>query len=145
MTLMFVEKNGKPFRNGLLLSLAMLSVVFAHQLVAVVMLFIVLVTVVRWSLDRRIIDVRRLVVCSVPAAFLFSVIVYANYVVSPQFSALSAFPAKESEGFMALAGFASYPDMVFDTLVFLIFCFLPLLPLVVSLGFCCVVHWFCDS
>ena len=131
VTLMFVEKNGKPFRNGLLLSLAMLSVVFAHQLVAVVMLFIVLVTVVRWSLDRRIIDVRRLVVCSVPAAFLFSVIVYANYVVSPQFSALSAFPAKESEGFMALAGFASYPDMVFDTLDFLIFCFLPLLPLVV--------------
>jgi hypothetical protein len=131
VALMFVEKEGKPVRNGLLLSLAMLSVVFAHQLVAVIMLFIILVTVVHWSLDRRTVDVRRLVVCSVPAVLLFSGIIYANYVVSPTFSGLSGFPAKESEGFMALAGFASYPDMVFDTLGFLVFCFLPLLPLVV--------------
>jgi hypothetical protein len=137
VALIFIEKDGKPIRNGVLLSLAMLSVVFAHQLVAVIMLFIVLVTVVRWFLDRRMIDVRRLVVCSVPAACLFSVIVYANYVVSPQFSVVSGFPAKESEGFMALAGFASYPAMVSDTLVFLAFCYLPLLPLVV-LGF----KWF---
>jgi hypothetical protein len=132
--LIFIEKEGKPLRNGVLLSLAMLSVVFAHQLVAVVMLFIVLVTVVRLSLNRRMVDMRNLVVCSIPAVFLFSVIVYANFVASPQFSVLSGFPAKESEGFMALAGFASYSDMVFDTLGFLVFCFLPLLPLVV-LGF----------
>jgi hypothetical protein len=134
VALIFVEKDGKPLRNDVLLSLAMLAVVFAHQLVAVIMLFIVLVTVVRWSLDKRLVDVRRLVVCSVPAALLFSTIVYANYVVSPGFSVLSGFPAKESEGFMALAGFASYPAMVSDTLGFLVFCFLPLLPLV-ALGF----------
>ena len=134
ITLIFIEKDGKPLRNGVLLSLAMLSVVFAHQLVAVVMLFIVLVTVVRLFLDRKMVDVRRLVVCCVPAVLLFSVIVYANYVASPTFSVLSDFPAKEAEGFMALAGFASYPDMVFDTLGFLVFCYLPLLPLVV-LGF----------
>ena len=131
VTLMFIKKDGKPLRNGVLLSLAMLSVVFAHQLVAVIMLFIVLATAFRLALDREMGDLRRLVVCSVPAASLFSMIVYANYVVSPQFSVLSSFPAKESEGFMALAGFASYPDMVFDTLGFLVFCFLPLLPLVV--------------
>jgi len=131
VTLIFIEKGDKPLRNGVLLSLAMISVVFAHQLVAVIMLFVVLVTLVRWSLDRRMIDVRRLVVCVVPAVLLFSMIVYANYVVSPQFSVLSGFPAKEAEGFMALAGFASYLDLVVDTLGFLVFCFLPLLPLVV--------------
>jgi hypothetical protein len=131
VALLFVEKEGKPLRNGLLFSLAMLSVVFAHQLVAVIMLFIVLVTGLRLFLDGKMIDVRRLVVCSVPAVFLFSVVVYANYVVSPQFSVVSGFPAKEPEGFLALAGFASYPDMVFDTLGFLVFCFVPLLPLVV--------------
>ena len=134
VTLIFIEKDGKPLRNGLLLSLAMLSVVFAHQLVAVVMFFIVLVTGVRLLLNRRMIDVRRIVVCCVPALFLFSMIVYANYAVTPEFSVLSGFPAKEAEGFMALAGFASYSDMVFDTLGFLVFCYLPLLPLVV-LGF----------
>ena len=134
VALIFVEKEGKPLRNGVLLSLAMLSVVFAHQLVAVIMLFIVLVTGVRWLLDRRMVDVRRLAVCCVPALFLFSMIVYANYATSPAFSVLSGFPAKEAEGFIALAGFASYPDMVFDTLSFLVFCYLPLLPLVV-LGF----------
>ena len=52
-------------------------------------------------------------------------IVYANYATSPAFSVLSGFPAKEAEGFIALAGFASYPDMVFDTLGFLVFCYLP--------------------
>jgi hypothetical protein len=134
VALIFVEKEGQPLRNGLLLSLAMLSVVFAHQLVAVVMFFIIFVTVIRLSLDGRMVDVRRLVVCSFPAVLLFSVIIYANYVVSSSFLALSDFPAKESEGFMALAGFSSYSNMVFDTLGFLVFCFLPLLPSVV-LGF----------
>ena len=131
VTLMFIKKDGKPLRNGVLLSLAMVSVVFAHQLVAVIMLFIVLVTAFRLGFDRELVGLRRLVVCSVPAVCLFSLIVYANYGVSSQFSVLGGFPAKESEGFMALAGFASYPDMVFDTLGFLVFCFLPLLPLVV--------------
>jgi hypothetical protein len=134
VVLIFVAREGKPLRNGVLLALAMLSVVFAHQLVAVIMLFVVFVTIIRLSLDGRMLDVRRLVVCSFPAVLLFSVVIYANYVVSPSFLALSDFPAKESEGFMALAGFSSYSNMVFDTLGFLVFCFLPLLPLVV-LGF----------
>jgi hypothetical protein len=129
-TLIFLKKEGSPFRNGVLLSLAMLSVVFAHQLVAVIMFVIVLATAVRLGFDRRLVDVRRLVVCAVPAAFLFSAIVYANYL-SPEFSVLSSFPEQASEGFMSLFGFASYPDLVFDTLGFLVFCYLPLLPLII--------------
>lgn len=129
--LIFLEKGGAPFRDGVLLSLAMLLVVFAHQLVAVVMFFIVLVTVTRLGLDRKMVEVRRLVVSSVPAGLLFLVIVYANYAVSSKFSVLSGFPRQDSEGFMALFGFASYPDFVVNTLGFLVFCYLPLLPLVV--------------
>ncbi len=129
--LIFLEKGATSYRNGVLLSLAMLSVVFAHQLVAVVMFFIVLVTVIRLGLDRKMVEVRRLVVSSVPAGLLFSVIVYANYVVSSKFSVVSGFPGQDSGGFMALFGFASYPDFVVNTLGFLVFCYLPLLPLVV--------------
>jgi hypothetical protein len=133
-TLIFLKKEGSPFRNGVLLLLAMLSVVFAHQLVAVIMFVIVLATAVRLGFDRRLVDVRRLVVCSVPAAFLFSLIVYANYLVSSKFSVISSFPEQASEGFMSLFGFASYPELVANTLGFLVFCYLPLLPLLI-LGF----------
>jgi hypothetical protein len=136
-TLIFLKKDGSPFRNGILLSLSMLSVVFAHQLVPVIMFVIVLVTIIRLCLDRKMVDVRRLFVSSVPAGLLFLVIVYANYLVSSNFSVLSGFPRQDSEGFMMLFGFASYPDMVVNTLGFLVFCYLPLLPLVV-LG----IKWF---
>jgi hypothetical protein len=130
-TLIFLKKDGSPFKNGVLLSLAMLSVVFAHQLVAVVMFAVVLATVIRLFLDKKMVELRRLGVCSVPAGILFLVIVYAIYLASPQFSVLSGFPVQSSEGFMALFGFASYTDLVVDTLGFLVFCFLPLVPLLV--------------
>jgi len=130
-TLIFLKKGGSPLRNGVLLSLAMLSVVFAHQLVAVIMFAIVLVTVMRLFLDKKMVELRRLVVSSVPAAALFLLIVYANYVAVSQFSVVSGFLGQSSEGFMALFGFASYTDLVADTLGFLVFCYLPLVPLVV--------------
>jgi len=130
-TLIFLKKDGDTLRNGVLLSLAMLSVVFAHQLVAAVMFAIVLTTIVRLYLDKNIIGLRRLAVCSVPAGALFLINVYANYLMSSQFSVVSGFPAQDSEGFAALFGFASYTDLVADTLGFLVFCYLPLTPLLV--------------
>jgi hypothetical protein len=131
VTLFFLKKDGRPLRNGVLLSLAMLSVVFAHQLVALIMFVIILVTLTRLSFDRQMGDVRRLAVCSIPAIFLFLVIVYANYVVFPQFSAVSGWLGQSSEGFITLFEFGSYANLVVDTLGFLVFCYLPLLPLVV--------------
>jgi hypothetical protein len=130
-TLIFLKKDGTRFRNGLLLSLAMLSVVFAHQLVAVIMFAIVLATIVRLYLDKEIIGLRRLIISSVPAAAIFLLIVYANYVAVSQFSVVSGFPSQDSNGFMELFGFASYTDLVVNTLGFLVFCFLPLIPLLV--------------
>jgi hypothetical protein len=130
-TLIFLKKDGNSLRNGVLLSLAMLSVVFAHQLVAVIMFAIVLATIVRLYLDKEIVRLGRLIVCSAPAACLFFLIVYANYLSSSSFSVIRGFPGQDAGGFLALFGFASYVDMVTDTLGFLVFCFLPILPLVV--------------
>jgi hypothetical protein len=129
-TLIFLKKDGSPLRNGALLSLAMLSVVFAHQLVAVIMFAIVLATIIRLYLDKEIGDLRKLVVCSIPATLLFLVIVYANFMASSKFSAISGF-VPDADGFMALFGFASYTDLVTDTLGFLVFCYLPLVLLMV--------------
>jgi hypothetical protein len=56
---------------------------------------------------------------------------YANYVTVSQFSVVSGFLGQSSEGFLALFGFASYSDMVVDTLGFLVFCYLLLVPLLV--------------
>jgi hypothetical protein len=131
VTLISLKKDGNPLRNGVLLLLAMLLVVFAHQLVAVVMFAIVLATIVRLYLDKNIVGLRTVVVCSVPAGALFLIIVYANYLTSPQFSVVSGFLGQDLGGFTALFGFASYTDLVTDTLGFLAFCYLPLTPLLV--------------
>lgn len=133
-TLTLMKKSGLSFRNGLLLSISMLFVVFSHPLVAVVMFSIVLVTTIRLHFDGNSFDAKALVFSSVPAVLLFLVMIFANYFVSSTFSLLSAFPALESEGFMALFGFDSYQSFVLNTLGFLVFCYLPLLPLV-FLGF----------
>ena len=128
-TLIFLKKNGASFRNGILLSLAMVSVVFAHQLVAVIMFAIVIATILRSYLDKKMVELRRLIVCSAPAACLFFVIVYAN--MAFQFPVVGGFPSQDSGGDMALLGFSSYTDLVVNTASFLVFCYLPLIPLLV--------------
>jgi hypothetical protein len=131
VALTFLKKDGRPLRNDVLLSLAMVSIVFAHPLVAVIMLTIVLATIIRLYLAKEMVTLRRIIACSVPAVVLFLLMLYANYAASSQFSVLGGFLAQTSEGFIELFGFASYTDMVVDTLGFFIFCYLPLLPLVV--------------
>ena len=129
VTLIFLQRDGSPRKNGVLLSLAMLSVVFAEQLVAVIMFAIVLVTVAHLWLSKKMRAAGTVIVSAVPAVFFFLVIVYANYVTSSAFSVVTGFPAQSSAGFMALFGFASYPALVANTLGFLVFCYLPLIPL----------------
>jgi hypothetical protein len=129
-TLIFMARDGSPLKNGVLLSLSMLSVVFAEQLVAVIMFAIVLVTVAHLWLSKKIRAMATVVVSAVPAVFFFLLIVYANYVTSA-FSVVSSFPAQSSAGFMALFGFASYQAFAVNTLGFLVFCYLPLIPLLV--------------
>ncbi len=130
VALTFLAKNGNHWKYSVFLSLTMVSVVLAHPLVAVIMFAIVVATIIRLRLDSNPSEVRRLVISSVPAALLFLMIVYANYVVSSRFSVVSGFPGRESEGWLALFGFTSYSDMAANTLGFLVFCYLPLLPLV---------------
>jgi len=131
VTLIFLKKDGSPFKNGVLLSLAMLSVVFAHQLIAVIMFAIVIATIMRLFLDKKMVELRRLIICAAPAVFLFFVIVYANYLVVPNFSVVSGFSSQDGGRDLAASGFASYADLVVNTSSFLLFCYLPLMPFVV--------------
>ena len=130
VTIMFLKKNEHRFRNGVVLSIAMLSVVFAHQLVAVIMFAIVLATIIHLYLEKEMATFHRFIVCSVPAVVLFFVVVYAG-MVSSHFPLISDFPSQSVGGHMGLFGFASYGDLFVNTFGFLLFCYLPLLPFLV--------------
>ena len=126
--LIFLEKD-KPrtFLNGVLLSIAMVSVVFAHQIVGAIMIAIIIVTLTRLSLEKQTHKLRRLIICSIPILLLFSAIVYAD-ATSPQYSVMTGF-SQDSDLFSTLSGFTSYADLLVNTAGFLVFCYLPLMPL----------------
>ncbi|MGD8505189.1 MAG: hypothetical protein PVF15_00815 [Candidatus Bathyarchaeota archaeon] len=130
IVLAFLQGNVSHRKHSVFLSLAMLSVVLAHPLVAIVMFAIVAATIIHLLLDRKTSEMRRLIMTCIPALFLLVVVISANYTISPSFSVVSGFPVKESEGWSALFGHASYFDMMANTLGFMVFCYLPLLPLV---------------
>jgi len=133
VTMILLKKDENPLRNSFLLSAAMLLVVFAHQLVAVLMFAVITATVIRSFLNKDWAESRRLFLCSTPALFLFAIVVYSS-VISSQIFVASDLLGRDSAGFLALFGSTSHLDLVLGTLGFLAFCYLPLLPLLV-LGF----------
>jgi len=130
VTLSLLQKKDQ-WRGCAMLSLAMSFVVLAHQLVAVIMFAVIAFTIAHMLLAKRFVEARNLVVTSMPATLLFLLIVYANYTTSPNFAAIGSFPSRKPDGWLALFGFASYQDMVINTLGFLFYCYLPIIPLAV--------------
>jgi hypothetical protein len=115
------EKSWKAYA---LLLPAMLLVVFSHQLVTVIMFFIVSAVVLRKLSRRDYSAVRDLVLACLPSVILFSFVVYAGFSVSPSFS------AEGRSDWLSLFGFSSFPDMAIGTFGFILYCYLPLLPFV---------------
>ena len=123
LALIFIHKNNYSFKNGVLLSLALVFVVFSNQLVSVIMFMIVMATIISLYLRNKRVEAKKIVLCATPASFLFLVIIYVNlFVYSIPAVGLSEI---YSAGFNALLG-ASYFDLVINTLGFLAFCYLPL-------------------
>ncbi len=126
-------ESKQSIRNSFLLVAAMAVVVLAHQLIAVLMFVIVFVSLIRFYKDKKKATLRRLLVCSVVVAGLFLVTIYAS-AYGMNFSLIGSFPTQSAGEDYALLGFASYQDLVVNTSTFLLFCYLPLLPLLI-LGF----------
>jgi len=63
---------------------------------------------------------------------MFILVLYANHMVSAYFTATLSFPAREIEGSLSLFGFTSYCEMMATMLGFLLWCYLPLLPLAIK-------------
>jgi len=127
LTLLHEGLDKKSWKRFGLLLLVMALVVLSHQLVGVVMFAVVSVLVFQKVVRREYFEGVNLILCSLPAVVLFSLTVYASYVV---------LPSAESAGWFSLFGFSSFFDAAVDTLGFLVYCFLPLLPFA-FLGFRC--------
>ena len=115
-------------KRWLLLSATMVLVVLSHQLATVIMFAVISVWFLRRLVARELGTAKRFVLCSLPAALLFGLTIYANFVVSPDFSVISGFPSRASGGWFSLFGFSSYSEMVVSRLGFLLYCYLPLFP-----------------
>ena len=121
--MLLINRKDKSWKRNVILSLLMMVVVLSHELVSVIM-FGVIISTVAYSLFRK--DFKgsvTLIVASLPAALYF-VIVYSVCVVQ---SGILGF----SNAVSPLTGFDSYLPMLINAGGFFLYCFLPLLPLVV--------------
>lgn len=132
ITLTMLQKEGDKWKRYMIASLTMVLVVLTNQLVAVIMLAIATAIAVHTLLKKEKKETRNLVLVSTPATLLFLLVLYANYRVSADFPATLSFPGRETEGWLSLFGFSSYWTMATTMLGFLLYCYLPLLPLTIK-------------
>jgi hypothetical protein len=129
ISFLFLGKRENSNKNWLLLSLSMVAVVLAHQLVAVIMLFVILLTTIRLCFGRNVKEAVKLVSCAIPAVFFF-LLVAVDYSLSLGDAVpFISVPTLTSNGWLSLFGFASQANLIFDTLAFLAVCYLPLFPI----------------
>ncbi len=128
IALIFLQKKEIKFKNGVLLSLAMVLVVLTHQLLAIVMFAITFTMLAVLLFRKRKSQFRKISACTFPSALIFSSSIYLTYFV---FSLpLAGYSADFAGGFESLAS-APHLTFVADTFGFLALCYLPLVPLLV--------------
>jgi len=133
ITLTMLDRDFNDWKK-LVLPLIMILVTLSHELVTVIMLVVVAAMVLRSFFEKDYVKTRGLVLASLPAALLFLFVFYAKCRVSSgEFVIrLVSFPGKESDGWLSLFGFSSYPDMALNMAGFLLYCHLLLLPLAIK-------------
>jgi hypothetical protein len=106
----------------------MTLVVLSHQLIAMIMFIILIATLVNSALKKKKTSITALLVCSIPAVLSMLTIFYLDYFTFS--SPLMGYSANFAGGFEALTGMSQL-ELAGNTLGFLAFCYLPLLPLIV--------------
>ncbi len=120
VALAFQDVNN--FKGKLLTATALLLVAFSDQYTTVVVLSIVLFKVLRYSVNNAYQKAVNLVLLSLPAIVFFVISIYANSHVSPTFILEQmGFPNSAIVGGLGLYGFSSYPNLLVDMFLFLLF------------------------
>jgi hypothetical protein len=128
LMLILLQKNGNTLRNGFFLSLTMIFVVLSHQLIAIIMFVIIISTIASFYFKKKKTELKRILVSSIPGVLLFGLIIYINYFIFS--SPIMDYSVNYAGGFESLAA-TSHPELVIDTLGFLVICYLPLVPLLI--------------
>lgn len=124
--MLLINRKDSSWKRYAVLSLAMMAVVLAHQLVAVLMFGAIIFTVAyslfhkdfKWSIE--------LVLVSFPAALYFVIV----YLIGVTQSGVLGY-SNVASPLATWTGFASYQSMLISEGGFFLYCFLPLLPLVI--------------
>jgi hypothetical protein len=119
------SKNRRGWKMFALLSLTMTMVALSHQLVSVLMFVVFAVYLWQWLSRKEYSGMWSLVLGAVPAVIVFCLTLYADLVWSP---------AQMPGGWYSLFGFSSLSESAISAVGFLLFCYLPILPLVI-IGF----------
>ncbi|HGJ66016.1 TPA: hypothetical protein ENS27_11605 [bacterium] len=109
-----------------LLSLILVMVVLSHQLVSVILLGMIVFTILNQYI-RKDDKSLKLIVASIPASILFLVIVYLNDITQAGFQNYST---NIVSSLASWTGFTSYASMLMAEGGFLLYCYIPLLPIV---------------
>lgn len=129
LTLLAMNKYADfSWKRYFLLSLVMIAVILANQLVAVIMFGIIAFSVI-YQLFQTKHDALRLALFSLPAGLLFLIIFFLSPAIS-EYRLIFGFNIVD-DGWLELFGYSSYPAMLVSEAGFFLYCFLPLLPLAV--------------
>lgn len=129
LTLLFVNSKKEKFswKGYAAFSLALAAVVLSNQVIAAIVLGVLLFTVLYKFIKRSHIEATRTILFSLPAVILFFVTFYLSPAV-PEYRLIFGFPTT-TDGWLALFGYPSYQAMLGAEAGFVVYCFLPLLPL----------------
>ena len=123
-TLLLFNRKDSSWKHYLTLSLGIIAVVLSHQLVSVLMFGVIVVTVANFSLRKDFIRSAKLVLVSLPGALYF-VIVYLTTQTNILGYSINSSPLA------SWTGFNSYQSMLTSVGGFFMYCFLPILPLII--------------
>jgi hypothetical protein len=126
LMLLLINRKDSSWKRYVVLSLAIMAVVLSHQLVSVLMFGVIVFTVAYNLFRKDFIGSIDLIVVSLPAALYF-VIVYLSGVAQSGILGYSNVVSPLA----SWTGFTSYQSMLISEGGFFLYCFLPILPLVV--------------
>jgi len=129
LTVIAIAPPTKKFswKRYLPLSGALIAVVLSNQVVSVLAMGVVLFTVIYKLFRKERINAIRLVAFTLPAAALFLVVFYLSPSI-PEYRLIFGFPSTP-DSWLSLFGYTSYQSMLYSEAWFLLYCFVPLLPL----------------